>query len=248
MDKQEFLKFLEIGIEKHLGKLTNKEKNYTRDKGKKIIDLLIELETGNHLIGLDSDAVGSIRKDIDSMMFNYDHIRNMHLGFMKMIENHKGSSPKTEIILNDKNGNEYKITMNQIVTFFAWNYCSLCEIMRSFFMSVIDFSNLRGRNPTGLGSVIKTLKDNEIGVSFFNDIDTQVRNSFFHLTFRFDKDRIYCKNEPEKHKTNPWRKPEDNSQSDYIVLTDLIKLILNADRSNYVLMAGVEYFIKKSGY
>lgn len=247
LNKTELLKTLEKGISLHMTKLSEKERYYVLKKGDAFIDLLIELENKNLLKRLDNDEVVKIRSELDNLVFNFEHIKNLYLSYFSLVDRNKQTSAKTEIKLKDDLGNDYLLTMNQIVTIFAWTYCSLCEFMRSWITPVIDFTKLKGRYPTGLGSLIRSLKDNGItNLSFFEDIDTEVRNSFFHLNFRFNKEKIYCKHKPEVYHNNSWRTQTDNNQSDYILLTDLIQLVLNGDRSSYTIMLGCEYFIGKS--
>ena len=76
---------------------------------------------------------------------------------------------------------------------------------------------------------------------FFDDIDSQVRNSFFHFSFKFKGNKIYCQNNPKKYFKNTWRTKQDNNQSDFIYLSDLLTLMLNVDRSILPLMSFIIY-------
>lgn len=251
IDKKEFLKILEIGINEHMDNLSIEEKNYVREKGNKIIDLLIELENKKLLKPMTfADEVQDIQSKLKNVTLNFDHIRNLYLSCYNLVEKNKQGSPKTEIKLKDELGNEFIISMNQIIIIFAWTYCSLCEVMREWLMLIMDFTKFKGdypqNIPTGIGSLIWSLRGNNVtNISFFDDIDPKVRNSFFHLQFEFKRDKIYCKHNPKVHMHNPWKKPADNNQSDYILLEDLFKLVMNGDRSSYALMHGCIYCIQK---
>jgi len=249
LNKNEFLEKFNTEVKRNMSQLSQKEQRYIRDKGNKIIDLLLELENKNFLKDLSRSEAQEIQnKKLKNVILNHDHIKRLNQTFIKLVENIKQGSPKTEVKLKDKCGNEYKITMNQIVTFLAWTYCSLCEVMLQFLSSIIDFNKMNVRQPTGLGKLIYTLKYKQINVAFFEDIDTKVRNSFFHLDFRFSGKKVYCKHNPEIYKNKrlfPWRTQEDNNQSEYILLLDLLWLALYADRSTYATMHGVIYYLAK---
>ena len=116
--------------------------------------------------------------------------------------------------------------------------------MREHLMSIIDFTKFRGNEPTGLGALIHSLRTEGVtNLSFFDDIDTKVRNSFSHLDFKIDNDRIYCEHKPNVYVNHSWRTEEDQNQSEYILYADLLKLVVNGDRSSFTVMLGCIYFI-----
>lgn len=204
IDKNEFITNLETGIRQCMNDLDEVEKDYTRDKGNKIIDMLIELENGNLLKTLNNTEANNIRQELNNPIKNFEYIRNLYLSCHDLVKNSQISS-SNEIKLKDVLGNEYVINGNQIVNIFAWTYCSLCEVIREHLMLIIDLTQLSGREPTGLGSLIQSLRNKGVtNLSFFDDIDIPVRNSFFHLKFKIDNNRIYCKHKPNVYVNNSW--------------------------------------------
>lgn len=242
-NKQEFKRILAISINGHLTQLSTTEKEYVRTKGDNIIDLLIELKEKHMLENLTATKIAEIRQKADELVLNFDHIKKLYQILHKLIALN-GAGNQTEIKIKDTLENEYKLNMNQIVTIFAWTYCSLCELIKQYFTFILN--NSIG-NPTGIGMLKDKLQERQVtNLSFFEDIDNRVRNSFFHFDFKFEGTKIYCKNKSEIYHEYSWRTNEDNQQSEYILLSDLFKLIINADRSSYVMLNALEYLISKA--
>lgn len=217
---------------------------YLLDKG----DLLIRLINNANSLGFikenSKEEYEKIELNLKRTLENFKHVKKPVLMYFDLLKNAQQEKEDTLVLIDNKAG-KIEITAQQIATMIGWCYATLCEIMRQYFLEILDFdkinANGRSKVPTGIGAVISSLDSKGIPVEFFKDIDSKVRNSFFHFDFEFRGDLIYCENKPEKYINNPWRTEADNLQSDYIRLADLHTLMLNADRSMLPLMCFLVY-------
>ena len=219
---------------------SKKEKEYLFRKGDDFVSLMEELDNKGFLKETSQENLDRINEICDVSINNFDHVRQLYLTLQGLRENRREENGEY-IILNDEFVGEIKFSAKQLVIAWGWAYSSLCEIMRQFLISLIDFEkvncNQRNKITSGLGSAIWSLKNLGIEkLSFFNDIDTNVRNAFSHFEFRFDGNKIHCWNDPEKYQDNPWRGDLIEGEEGCIILTDLLKLVLNADRSTLPMM------------
>ena len=244
----EFNYSFERGLEvTKMSSLSYTERKYARLKKDALIKLMNELESLNFLKNLTKEDIIKLDKNMFNVLTNVGHIRDLYQTFLKMTENDDENLQETEINLKDIKGKTYSISTYQIVIIAGWSYCSFCEFMRQWFMEFVDFSKMKGKQPKGIGEIVKILKDNKIqNLDFFSDIDTRLRNSFFHVNFRLDGNKIYCENMSEIHAKNLGRLSEHNNQSKYITIEDLLWAIIHVDRSNYSLMHFWIYLVKHS--
>jgi len=221
--------FYNTAVEKYSNNNIRKKK-YFHSKGQLFVKLVQTLNNKKLLKQYDAKQYEKLNKNFQTALRNFDHVKELTQLFYKLLKESKRKDKSTLLIKDDTVG-EINITAQQIVTQVGWTYCTLCEILRQYLISIIDFKKITKQNPTGIGAAIKTLEDNGFPVDFFEDVDSKVRNSFFHFDFEFKEDKIFCDNYPSKYKDNKWRTEKDNSQKEYILLADLMVLVSHVDES-----------------
>jgi hypothetical protein len=222
-NKQDYLTKLNKLIEIRMGKFSEKERSYVRVKGENIFDLFVELESKDMLKSLSRIEAETVSKNLDKSLGNIDHMGKLYVNLINMVESVKDIGNQTVLELFDKKKNSYKITTNQFVILIGFTFCSLCEFTKLLLSDVIEFDS----RPTGLGNLKKQLEDEGIQrLEFFNDLDIDIRNTFFHFDFKIEKDGIHYGN----GKT--------------IKLHELIQLVLKADRSATSLMMMCNFYLR----
>ena len=224
LDRNEFQQLLEQSIEMYPDRFTDKERDYVRDKGIKIFNLLEELDSKGLLVKLTDDDIRKIRLVYSNVMKNIDEIRNLYLTVTRILKKGVGLKGETVIKLKDRFENEYSLSAKQMVIIIGITYSYLCEVLKTWLSKIILFK----KSPTGLGDLKNKLRENDIKhLDFFDDLNHNVRNSFFHLDFRIEGngDIFYS----------------DNSGNRCIKLIDLFWLFIFADRSSYIAMFACEY-------
>lgn len=229
IDKQDFLYFLRKGFIKYNYGLSQKQLDFTIKKAEQLIDLFNELDDLGLLKKLLPQDIEMINNKFDVSSLNIGEIGKMTTSFIDMVKNNKNKQGK-EFILVDESGNQYNRSAHQIAIFIGLSYASLCEFNRIWLSQFIDFDKMGEKTPHGIGSLIYLLKKKNIKSEFFDHMDPEIRNSFFHLDFKFDGMKVYCKNSINK---------------DYIELQDLLKYAINADRSGLVVMYACYYYVNK---
>ena len=224
----------------------------SKKKGQ-LVNLMFELYNCDALKELSKVEIQKIEGKLKNTVFNLGHVNSLYQTMIRLVDSRRGQNPATEMSIVSESGTTYYISMNQVVIVMGWAYASACEFKKQWFSSVIDFSKFvdrKGRpcsEPAGIVTLIKILKSNRIKhLNYFDEVDSVLRNSFFHLDFRFSGDKIYCKHTPRIHFKNKWRTPKDNAQNKYIRLSDLMKSLIDADRSNLSLIHLLTYLSKKS--
>lgn len=214
--------------------ITDKEKEYIIKKNEYLIMLISEMESKgllNRISELES------KKNVDwfsQSLKNFEEIKNLYLQLIKLIEGTSGES----IVLTHSNGT-LNATATQIIILMGIIYGASCELMKSIFSPFVKLH--KKTNVTGLGALIKYLKDQKIeSLEFFDDIDTKVRNSFFHFDFKFSDKKIYCNNN-----SILWRE-DDSEENDHITLSELLLLLNRVDRSLFCLMTLSTFFLKET--
>jgi len=253
IDKTEFLRFSDIMINGR-GKMSDTSptmKSYTKEKIIFLIDLFIELEKKSLIKKLSPEEKFRFDKEVNDSLQNIADLNKLRADYARIIKNRPPSN-SDRIKFKDEIGNELEITMTQYVIHYGITYSALCELMKFIMVKIIDFDKITKKHMDGIGAIKKTLKENEFPIGFFWDIDNRLRNSFFHMDFVLkneDNGRIYCDFTPEIYSSEPWssfswRKSEDNSQKDYIKITDLFWQSMNADLSTFALIGCFVYMMK----
>ena len=228
IDKTKFIEFLKDYVNKSLFDVSQKQKDFIFKKGEQLIDLINEIGSKGFLKELTKDEIGVIDKKSEPITKNIEELGKMTLSFLDMVTNNTNAQGAA-LSLKDSLNNEYRISAHQIAIIIGMTYSSFCEYNRFWLMQIIDLSKMKDKKgnkidnePNGIGALRKILKTNKITkLEFFDHIDSNLRNSFFHLNFKFDGMKLYCKN---------------NTGRDYIGLHELINGTFDVDRSGFVLM------------
>jgi len=230
INKEEFIYFITKGLIQNLSNLSQKHKEFMLKKADQLVDLIKELDELVLLKNLAPKDIDEINKSYDLSSYNIGEIGKMGDTFIQMIRN-SGKTRGTGFKLKDQFGHEYTITAHQIANFIGIAYASSCEFNRIWLSSIIDTNKLE-RIPAGIGELRYLLdKAGVTKLEFFNHIDSDLRNSFFHLNFKFDNMNIYYEG---RHKTTKM-----------IELQDLFNLAINVDRSGLVLMHICSFYLHK---
>jgi hypothetical protein len=248
IDEVEFeMLIINKAIEKIIPDITDKERGYVIEKGKKLIKLFKELEGKGYIKAFTRQEANELRMKTAQAIFNLNEMKELYLTLYKLLMNNQKNVKDTKNVLKDGNGQEYSITMNQIAIIWGMTYCNFYESIRKWVEGVINLKTLPGKRVTGLGSLINRLKTNSIqNISFFDDLDPSARNAFSHLDFRFGEEgRIYFKHEQKYYKNNEWRTPKQKDQEEFISIADLLNLVRIGDRSLFTVVCGCEYLITK---
>lgn len=180
LEKTEYLKNLqlacsEFGFKKNIRK-------FVMERGEELIDLFIQLEKDNML---KRPTVTDFKK-INNILRNFREINEFISTLFNLSKGYRGKDrTREDFPIKDDSGNEYSIRISQIVIMIGWIYSSLCEVMKTMLSEVIDFP----RCPSGIGDMIRQLK--EYNLTYFSDVETDIRNSFFHLDFELYKGKIF---------------------------------------------------------
>ncbi len=247
-DKYEFLNVFEkaFNTQQHskLRGLSDKEVEYIKNKAFLLAELVDELKTRNYLRRIDNETRASLNEVNNICIKNYDEVKNLYLQYTNILDiGQKKTSNK--IIFEDIRGNKLTFTAHQVVIVWGWTYATLCEIMKKYLVSFIDFDIMRGQKVYAVGGAINKFSKEKIkNIDYFSDIDPKVRNAFFHFDFEFKGKCIYCTNCPDKYQNNPWRNTNNSKESECLELADLLKLVLDADRSLYPLMVLSLYLLR----
>lgn len=228
-----------------------KTKIYFRKKGILLGNLIDELQIKGFLKHVDKNVTDNINKVSEVTLKNFDQLKNMTQSYLNVIDKKLDIKyDVSTIILRDSDEEKHHFTAHQVGILIGLTYSAFCELLRQFFILIIDFEIMGyDKEPTGLGRLIWMLENKKIKkLEFFYDIDTRVRNSFAHFDFKFDGDKLYCKNNPKAYEENEWRNSLDNSQKDYILLSDLFMLLKKLDGSTYSLMHACIHMQKKAEY
>ena len=179
LGKIEYLENLQLGCNKLI--FNENERRFVMEKGKELIDLYLELEKDNKLKQLAEIEF----KKVHNVLKHFDEIEGFLRTLLNLFEGYKGGNrTRKNFPIKDNSGNEYHIRINQIVLIIGWAYCSLCEVMKTMLSEIINFP----KKPHGIGDVIRQL--GEYNPAYFSDVETDIRNSFFHLDFEFHGDKI----------------------------------------------------------
>ncbi len=234
IDKTKFIQFLKDYVNRSLSDISQKEKDFLLRKGEQLIDLINEIGSKGFLKVFTKDEIEVIDKKSKPTIKNIEELGKITLSFLDMITNNTNAQG-AELSLKDSLNNEYRISAHQIAIIIGMTYSSSCEHNRFWLMQIIDFSKMKDKKgnkienePKGIGALQNILKTNKITkLEFFDHIDSNLRNSFFHLNFEFEGMKLYCKN---------------NTGRDYIELHELINSTFNVDRSGFVLMCACKCY------
>ncbi len=225
---------------------SGKEIEYMSSKGEDICDLFEELDQKDLLRSISKDKAIELNESFVNSLKNFMEIRNLMLTIQNLTQIAERTSIDT-IRIRDSKAGVIEFNTKQLAIMWGITYASLCEIIKEYLISVIDFKKVCGSNPSGIGQLITKLKKYGVkNLNYFKDIDPNVRNAFFHLDFKIDGDKIYCKNNPSIYSEEGFMVDKRRTK-DYIYVYDLLQLLLKSDRSTYPLMGISLYLLKKHG-
>ncbi len=230
LQKNQVRKYVEqtaIPRVRNLQKLNDTDREYFINK----VEALHELFSGLESQGvIRTSNIANVYAKTEIIMKNLEHLRELYLFSMVLAGDTRHSGKGVE--LSDEFGNKFTWSANSMIIQAGMFYLALCETIRDNLVGLIDFVALETarsvrnpRTPSGVGGAIGTLTDSGLDVSFFDDIDNQIRNSFAHFDFEIKLEgkqiKIYC---------------ENKSGKDHITFAELIKMLRWIDRSTVALL------------
>ncbi|MBN4049106.1 hypothetical protein JYT91_00645 [archaeon AH-315-M20] len=230
IDEKEFLHFLRKGLIQFNYGFGQIQEDFIIKKAKQLVELINELDGMALLKNLTQEEIDQVNETQTSSSINMGEIGKLADTFINMVRN-LGDTRGTGFKLKDENEKEYIVTAHQIASFLGIAYSSSCEFSRIWLSQLIDTSKF-DREPTGIGSLKWALQNNgALKLDFFDHIDSELRNSFFHLNFEFKNMKVYYK--------------DNSGQTKSIGLPDLFKMAINTDRGSLVLMYLCMFYVKK---
>lgn len=252
LDLAEYNKLFQRKLNKKR-EISQTEKSYIASKNRDLIDLMLELKSRGFIKRFDYEQAKRMNSDMENTINNIYHIGELYKTLISLVKN-KTFKKDNITILKDEYGNSYNFITDQLVINLGITYSSSCEFINYFFNLFLDFSSMKTKKgkdvkkPNGLGELIKLLSEQNIKkMNFLNDIDTQLRNSFFHMNFEFKNSKIYCKHDNDIQSKNLGRDLIHNNQDKYITIDDLFWSLIHADRSGFPIIVFSAYIFLSNG-